>query len=64
MSLENVILRYSELLPRPLNLPPDCRYEASPGALGDSLPAPSKLDESPEGAGNVEDALADATIQR
>ena len=49
--------RDSELLTRHLNLPPDSREAASPGALGALLPAPSNLDETPEGTDNAGNVL-------
>lgn len=51
-----------ELAPRPLNHPPTSREEASAGALGASLPAPSKLDASPESTGTAEDDPAPESV--
>ena len=36
---------------------------ASPGALGALPPAPSKLDETPEGTGNAEDVLHPVAVK-
>ena len=52
-----------ELVPRHLNVPPDSREAASPGALGALLLAPSKLDETPEGTDDTEDVQLPIAVE-
>ena len=52
----------SESTPRHLNPSPDSREALSPGALGASVPATSKLDESPESLGTTEEVPVPANL--